>query len=174
MTFHDLYHQVVQRFHGGGHGAGCGGQTPEGYSEGDVREIVRMALSGISAIHDHQVVHRDLKPENVLLLDRRGGLFDLRIADFGTACRLGHKGNVAPERVGTRGYMAPEVLSALAYAPPPLPLIHSPRPFPLPLIHSSSAPPSLSFTARSPSRPLIHRCSRRSPTGWRRTSGPSA
>jgi len=111
----DLYTQVVQRFHGGGHGAGCGGQTPEGYSEGDVREIVRMALSGISAIHDHQVVHRDLKPENVLLLDRRGGLFDLRIADFGTACRLGHKGNVAPERVGTRGYMAPEVLSALPY-----------------------------------------------------------
>jgi serine/threonine protein kinase len=38
-----------------------------------VREILRMALSGLSAIHDHAIVHRDLKPENVLLLDRRGG-----------------------------------------------------------------------------------------------------
>ena len=71
----DLYSQVVQRY-------GCAGGKPaagskgQGYSERDVREILRMALSGLSAIHDHAVVHRDLKPENVLLLDRRGELLE--------------------------------------------------------------------------------------------------
>jgi hypothetical protein len=29
-----------------------------------VREIVRMALSGLEALHHQRVVHRDLKPES--------------------------------------------------------------------------------------------------------------
>ena len=59
-----------------------------GYTERDVQQILWMALSGLAAIHDASIVHRDLKPENILLLDRRGGLLDLRIADFGVAHRL--------------------------------------------------------------------------------------
>lgn len=86
-----------------------------GYSEDDVRQILRMALSGLAAIHDLHVVHRDLKPENVLLLDRRGGLLDLRIADFGLARRLGPLDAPLTAAAGTRGYMAPEVLSTLPY-----------------------------------------------------------
>ena len=66
-------------------------------------------------IHDHHVIHRDLKPENVLLLDRRGGLLDLRIADFGEARRL-RPGEKVNGRAGTRGYMAPEVLAEWEYA----------------------------------------------------------
>merc|ERR1740117_1802502 len=77
-----------------------------------------MSLSGLSAIHDHGIVHRDLKSENVLLLDRRGGLLDLRIADFGEARRLpvgpGGSGAITT-RAGTRGYMAPEVVARLPY-----------------------------------------------------------
>ena len=37
---------------------------------------------------------RRAQPENVLLLDRRGGLLDLRIADFGEARRLGPGGTI--------------------------------------------------------------------------------
>jgi len=113
----DLYSQVLARYgwaepNDAQHDAG-----PAGYSERDVREILRMALSGLAAIHDHNVVHRDLKPENVLLLDRRGGLLDLRIADFGVARRLGPSRTVMTQ-AGTRGYMAPEVLSGEAHGQP--------------------------------------------------------
>ena len=46
---------------------------------------------------------RDLKPENVLLLDRRGGLLDLRIGDFGLARRLdGPNGTTVRVRVRVR------------------------------------------------------------------------
>ena len=53
----DLYTQVLERYYDQ--------QRPgvDGYSERDVRDILRMALSGLAAIHDHNVVHRDLKPE---------------------------------------------------------------------------------------------------------------
>ena len=67
----DLYSQVVSRYWSG---------NAAGYSERDVREILRMALSGLEALHSHGVVHRDLKPENVLLIDRRGGLLEYACA----------------------------------------------------------------------------------------------
>jgi hypothetical protein len=56
----DLYSQVVRRF------CNADGQPRRkpsrlGYSERDVREIMRMVLSGLSAIHDIKVAHRDLK-----------------------------------------------------------------------------------------------------------------
>ena len=99
----DLYSQVVQRY--------CGDRAT-GYSESDVREILRMALSGLEALHNLGIVHRDVKPENLLLLDRRGGLLDLRIADLGTARQLSTTERCTT-RAGTPGYMAPEVLLEL-------------------------------------------------------------
>ena len=108
----DLYTQMVSRY--------C---NHEGYSEADVRQIGQMALTGLAAIHDLDVVHRDLKPENVLLIDRRGGLPELRIADFGAARRLRDPGstggsNAATGRAGTPGYMAPEVIGLKPYGLP--------------------------------------------------------
>ena len=100
----DLYSQVVERY-----------GRQEGYSEHDVRSIMRMALQGLSAIHEHHVIHRDLKPENVLLLDRRGGLLDLRIGDFGLARRLDGPNGTTVGRAGSRGYMPPEMLRGLPY-----------------------------------------------------------
>ena len=104
----NLYAQVLERY--SRHRTGA-----DGYSERELREIMRMALSGLAAVHDLNVVHRDLKPENVLLLDRRGGLIDLRIADFGVARRLSGPGGTARGIVGSTGYMAPEVLSDKPY-----------------------------------------------------------
>lgn len=102
----DLYSQVIERY--------WQGHDAAGYSEREVREIVRMALSGLEALHHQRVVHRDLKPENVLLIDRRGGLLDLRIADFGAAQALA-PGEQCLERAGSPGYMAPEVLAGRPY-----------------------------------------------------------
>lgn len=108
----DLYTQVAQRYWPPADGTEAA--TPYGYAEGDVREILLLALSGLTAIHDLKVVHRDLKPENVLLLDRPGELLDLRIADFGHARRLGTNQSLTA-KVGTRGYMAPEVIASMPY-----------------------------------------------------------
>ena len=104
----DLFSQVVQRW--------CSDKAT-GYSESDVREILRMALSGLDALHAMRIVHRDIKPENLLLLDRRGGLLDLRIADLGTARQLGATEKCS-SRAGTPGYMAPEILLELPYGLP--------------------------------------------------------
>ena len=76
-----------------------------------------MALSGLEALHNLGIVHRDVKPENLLLLDRRGGLLDLRIADLGTAPQLSTTERCTT-RAGTPGYMAPEVLLELPYGQP--------------------------------------------------------
>ena len=48
----ELHAQVVQRYCGAG---------SDGYSEEHVREIMRMALRGIEAVHDEGILHRDLK-----------------------------------------------------------------------------------------------------------------
>ena len=105
----DLYTQVIQRYWNA---------ERDGYAEREVREILRMALSGLEALHSHSVVHRDLKPENLLLMDRRGtGLVDLRIADFGAAHIL-QPSEVVTQRAGTPGHMAPEILSGQAYGLP--------------------------------------------------------
>lgn len=60
---------------------------------------------------------RAAQPENVLLIDRRGGFPDLRIADFGCARRLGPNTTVS-SRAGTLGYMAPEVVAAAPHGLP--------------------------------------------------------
>lgn len=124
----DLYTQVAQRYFPTRHEAEPSGDAPplprrdqpHGYSESDVQGIMRMALSGLEVIHDLKIVHRDLKPENVLLIDRRGGLLGLKIADFGLACRLAGRNGSIPghEAIGTRGYMAPEVVSATVHSLP--------------------------------------------------------
>jgi len=51
----------------------------------------------------------------VLLLDRRGGLLDLRIGDFGLARRLDGPNGTTVGRAGSRGYMPPEMLRGLPY-----------------------------------------------------------
>ena len=80
------------------------GAPAEGYTEEGVRALLRMALSALAFIHRRRVVHRDIKPENLLLLDRRGGLLDLRLCDFGAAQVLPLPTGGA---AGGGGYFAP-------------------------------------------------------------------
>ena len=94
----DLFAQVVARWQP------TDGAPAEGYTEEGVRALLRMALSALAFIHGRRVVHRDIKPENLLLLDRRGGLLDLRLCDFGAAQVLPLPTGGA---AGGGGYFAP-------------------------------------------------------------------
>jgi len=83
-----------------------------GFPEEEVRKIFRHALSGLAAVHAHNVVHRDIKPDNVLLVNDSAE--DLKLADFGIAIKL-RPGEKARGEAGTPGYMAPEILRGEPY-----------------------------------------------------------
>jgi serine/threonine protein kinase len=69
------------------------------------RHFFRQLMRGIKALHEACVVHRDIKPDNLLL----DPLFNLKIADFGTARNLNSKS--MNSRVTTLGVGAPSFRS---------------------------------------------------------------
>ena len=73
------------------------------------RQYVTSVTRGLAFLHRHGVVHRDLKCDNVLLDGPSGRV---KIADFGTARRVGHsQSQMANTIVGTPYFMAPEVIA---------------------------------------------------------------
>ncbi len=83
--------------------------------------LVKAMLAGLGEAHRMNVVHRDLKPENVLLVtDPAGGVFDLKLLDFGIARAI--SGPLSTGRAsgpaGTRHYMAPEQQTSAEVAGP--------------------------------------------------------
>ncbi len=77
-------------------------------------EIARGVALGVGAAHAKGIVHRDLKPENVMLVERDGDPYFVKVVDFGIArvegCAAAN-GQVltsAGEVLGTPDYMAPE------------------------------------------------------------------
>lgn len=84
--------------------------------------IAAQVLTALEYAHAEGVVHRDIKPENILL-GRRQGRLDVRVADFGLAKNFTESGlsgiTHGNELRGTIGFMSPEQLIDSKMARPP-------------------------------------------------------
>src|SRR6185369_10531809 len=79
--------------------------------------IIGQTLHGIEEAHGAGVVHADLKADNIIVDQRRAGIDQVKIVDFGIARLVTGVRDTTEERSisGTPEYMAPEVISG---APP--------------------------------------------------------
>ncbi len=73
----------------------------------------RTLLQALSLLSGDGVIHADVKPENILLVHTETA--DIRLADFGSACRTTDR---LYTYVQSRFYRSPEVLLGLPYGPP--------------------------------------------------------
>lgn len=84
--------------------------------ESDAKVFARDVLSGLSYLHDRDIVHCDIKPDNLLLspTDQRSRStgYLTKIGDFGLAMEKGslEYGNRYGHKRGTTRYVAPELM----------------------------------------------------------------
>lgn len=101
----DLFEYVIQR------GA---------LDERTAKHAMWQVMTGVSYLHDHNIVHRDIKLENVLVT--QNDPLRLQLTDFGFANYI-DPSSEAPARdlnsfVGTGSYMAPEVIDGRGHGTP--------------------------------------------------------
>lgn len=114
----ELYEHIIRRGH---------------FTEHDAAIILRDLISGLHALHEHDILHLDIKPEN-LLFDSMGDNAKIKITDFGLSKLFSQQtsqqkakfsmqlmeerlrtlvetGELNREKLrGTIGYMAPELI----------------------------------------------------------------
>ncbi|WZY98627.1 hypothetical protein YC2023_070956 [Brassica napus] len=84
--------------------------------ESEAKVFARDVLSGLTYIHDRNIVHCDIKPDNLLLSPTavrfRSTGYLTKIGDFGLAMEKGsvEYGNGYGHKRGTTRYMAPELI----------------------------------------------------------------
>jgi serine/threonine protein kinase len=75
-------------------------------TESETRKHTLQMLDGVRFLHTSKVIHRDLKLGNLFL----GRDDEIKIGDFGLACKLQFDGERKRTLCGTPNYIAPEVL----------------------------------------------------------------
>jgi len=82
------------------------------FSPAEAFFVLEKLGEGVGEMHLLNIVHRDLKPSNVIIESPGGGMFFVKIVDFGAAKSLlrGEQSSVKTksEFVGSPAYMAPE------------------------------------------------------------------
>ncbi len=66
-------------------------------------------------MHSLNIVHRDIKLENIMVREQPGGLYLLKIIDFGFGQQVASSRQLMKEFCGTPCYMAPEVVRQKPY-----------------------------------------------------------
>jgi serine/threonine protein kinase len=63
----------------------------------ELQEVARQVLEALNCAHARNILHRDVKPANILLR-RKGSGWEVRLIDFGLACRgnAAYTGNNGP------------------------------------------------------------------------------
>jgi len=58
-------------------------------SENNKKSVILKLALAIKHCHDNNIMHRDIKPDNILVnVDKQGKLNDLKLTDFGLACKI--------------------------------------------------------------------------------------
>ena len=90
-------------------------KTKNGFSEDVCQFILSLILNDIEALHKNGICHRDIKPENMVFV---GDNYDLKLIDFGVACKFINKNNQKKKLqryVGSSYYCSPEILEGKSY-----------------------------------------------------------
>ena len=90
-------------------------KTKNGFSEDVCQFILSLILNDIEALHKNGICHRDIKPENMVFV---GDNYDLKLIDFGVACKFVNKNNQKKKLqryVGSSYYCSPEILEGKSY-----------------------------------------------------------
>jgi serine/threonine protein kinase len=82
------------------------------FNEKDAAGMVRDLADALFYMHSKNIVHRDLKPENLLVMRRKDGSINIKLADFGLAMEVNKPIYTV---CGTPTYVAPEILAETGY-----------------------------------------------------------
>lgn len=84
-------------------------------NESEVRGIFKEILHAVSHMHTHKIAHRDLKLENIKFTSDNTSKSNIKILDFGFACKINNELNEMAGACYTLDYAAPEILSNKKY-----------------------------------------------------------
>jgi polo-like kinase 1 len=82
------------------------------FIESDARRYMLQVLDAVRHMHQRNIIHRDLKLGNFFL----GKNGEIKVGDFGFACKLKFDGERKTTRCGTPNYVAPEMLDGKGHS----------------------------------------------------------